>query len=281
MANFNEKINCGIEYILNSQGFRLYKSGTIKEFARMIHDDLYLRTNTYRLFIQYKTTHRAKKIAGRCFLWDNSHGDHMADPGNGIELRSLNDASKDDCEGFGNPRFDDVSAAIFISDEAKATGAAQLVAETAPESTNDEETTKHTAQGVFVYGDVQIDANDISKDKKHVLCTVSLCGSMVSFFRIPAEVFEHFFGLIPRKRKKPVQSETKSKCEQAVELMAVDLINDAKRKIESCKNLLDTNACQLERASDAIKLALMDIDDQKCELDDMLAKLNDTLRKLK
>ena len=52
-----------------------------------------------------------------------------------------------------------------------------------------------------------------------------------------------------------------------------DLINDAKRKIESCKNFLDTTACQLERAMDAIKLALMDIDDQKCELDDMLYKL--------
>lgn len=56
--------------------------------------------------------------------------------------------------------------------------------------------------------------------------------------------------------RKPVQTETKSKCEQAV-----DLINDAKRKIESCKNLLDTNAYKLERTSDAIKLALMEIDD--------------------
>lgn len=69
---------------------------------------------------------------------------------------------------------------------------------------------------------------------------------------------------------------TKNKCEQAVEL-----INEAKRNIESCKNLLDTNECQLERAMDAIKMALMDIEDQKCELRDMLAKLDDTLRKLK
>lgn len=44
---------------------------------------------------------------------------------------------------------------------------------------------------------------------------------------------------------------TKNKCEQAVEL-----INEAKRNIESCKNSLDTNECQLERAMDAIKLAL-------------------------
>ena len=74
---------------------------------------------------------------------------------------------------------------------------------------------------------------------------------------------------------------TKNKCVQAVELIAVELINEAKRNIESCKNSLDTNECQLERAMDAIKMALMDIEDQKCELRDMLAKLDDTLRKLK
>ena len=60
-----------------------------------------------------------------------------------------------------------------------------------------------------------------------------------------------------------------------------DLIEEAKRNIESCMNLLDTNECQLERAMDAIKEALMDIDDQKCDLIDMLSKLDDTLRKLK
>lgn len=250
MANFNEKVNRGIGYILNSQELFIYRTVTNKEFARMIHDDLYLLTNTYRLFIQYKTTHRAKKMAGRCFLWDNSHGEHMADPGNGIELRSINDASQDDCEGFGNPRFDGMESAIIITD-----------------------------RYVFVYGDVQIEADDISKDKKHVICTVSLCGSIVSFFRIPAEVFDSHFGLkenFPEQYAKPVQTETKSKCEQAVEL-----INEVKRNIESCKNLLDTNECQLERAMDAIKLALIDIEDQKYELGDMLSKLDDMLRKLK
>ena len=264
MANFNENVNRVIGYILKSKEFFIYRTLAIKEFARLIHDELYLLTNTYRLFIQYKTTHRVKKMAGRCFLWDNSHGDHMAEPGNGIELRSLNDASQDDCEGFCKPRFDGVSSAVLITDSY-----------------------------VFAHGDVQIEADDISKDKKHVICTVSLCGSIVSFFRIPTEVFDSHFGLkenFPDQYENvfekaedamPVQSETKSKCEQAVELMAVDLINDAKRKIELCKILLDTNARQLERASDAIKLVLMDIDDQKCELDDMLAKLDDTIRKLK
>lgn len=242
MTNFNENVNCFIGYILNSNEFRIYRTWAIKEFARMIHDELYLLTNTYRLFIQYKTTHRAKKLAGRCFLWDNSHGDHMADPGNGIELRSINDASQDDCEGFGNPRFDSIESAILIAD-----------------------------RYVIVHGDVQIEADSITKDKKHVVCTVSLCGSIVSFFRIPAEVFDRCFGLkenFTEQYEKQVEEEN-------------DLIEEAKRNVELCMNLLDTNECQLGRAMDAIKMALMDIEDQKCELSDMLAKLDDTLRKLK
>ena len=60
-----------------------------------------------------------------------------------------------------------------------------------------------------------------------------------------------------------------------------DLIEEAKRNIESCMNLLDTNECQLGRAMDAIKQALMDIEDQKCELVNILTKLDDALRKLK
>ena len=242
MANFNENAKCVIGYILNSQEFFIYRTGTIKEFARMIHDELYLLTNTYRLFIQYKTTHRAKKMAGRCFLWDNSHGDHIADPGNGIELRSINDASQDDCEGFCRPRFDGVSSAILIADSY-----------------------------VFAYGDVQIEAHDITQDKKHVICIVSLCGFIVSFFRIPAQTFDRVFGLkenFPERYEKQVEEEN-------------DLIEEAKRNIESCMNLLDTHECQLERAMDAIKAALMDIEDQKCESVVMLSKLDNSLRKLK
>ena len=220
MANFNEKVKRGIGYILNSQEFFIYKAGTIKEFARMIHDELYLLTNTYRLFIQYKTTHRVKRMAGRCFLWDNSHGDHMADPGNGIELRSLNDASQDDCEGFCNPRFDGVSSAILIAD-----------------------------RYVFVYGDVQIEADDITKDKEHVICTVSLCGFIVSCFRIPAEVFDRCFGLkenFPDLYEKPVQEKN-------------DLIEEAKRNVELCKNLLYLTKQVIDRAVDLMQDAIRDL----------------------
>lgn len=200
----------------------------------MIHDELYLLTNTYRLFIQYKTTHRAKKMAGRCFLWDNSHGDNMGDPGNGIELRSLNDASQDDCEGFCNPRFDGMESAILITD-----------------------------RYVFMYGDVQIEADDITQDKKHVICTVSLCGSIVSFFRIPAEVFDRVFGLkenFPKQSEKQVEEEN-------------NLIEEAKRNVESCKDSLCSTNRIIERAFDLIKCALIDIEDMKFELDDILDKL--------
>ena len=252
MANFNENVNCVIGYILNSKEFFIYRTWGIKEFARMIHDELYLLTNTYRLFIQYKTTHRVKKVAGRCFLWDNSHGDHMADPGNGIELRSINDASQYDCEGFGNPRFDAVSAAVFITD-----------------------------QCVFVYGDVKISVYDISRDKKHVICTVSLCGFIVSIFRIPAEVFDRCFGLkenFPEQYEKQVEEKN-------------DLIEEAKRTVELCKNLLYLTKQVIDRSVDLmqgaiieiedrsdqdvelIQGALIDIEGRKRELDDTLYKL--------
>ena len=249
MANFNEKVNFGIGYIMDSQEFFIYRTGTNKEFARMIHDDLYLRTNAYRLFIRYKITHRVKKLAGRCFLWDNSHGDHMADPGNGIELRSINDASQDDCEGFGNPRFDAVSAAIFITD-----------------------------QRVFVYGDTWIDA--VSLKKEYVVCDAFVCGRLGGTFKIPSEVFDRLFGL---KENFPIQyDEIFGKTEDAKPVQEEnDLIEEAKRNIESCMDLLDTHECQLERAMDAIKMALMDIEDQKCELAVMLSKLDNTLRILK
>ena len=96
--------------------------------------------------------------------------------------------------------------------------------------------------------------------------------SIVPCFRIPAEVFEHFFGL---KENFPKQYEKVfGKTEDAKPVQEEnDLIEEAKRNIESCMNLLDTHECQLERAMDAIKLALIDIEDQKCELSDMLRKL--------
>ena len=155
----------------------------------------------------------------------------------------------DSNEYFGDPVFDSIAGAIFITDKY-----------------------------VVTYGDTWIEAVEISGE--HVVCKAYVCGRFVSEFKIPAEVFDRLFGLKENfpdqyekvfgkaKEAKPVQEEN-------------DLIEEAKRNIESCWNLLDTNACQLERAMDAIKAALMDIEYQKCILGVMLAKLEDTLRKLK
>lgn len=233
MANFNEKVNRDIGYILDSEEFFIYRTCAIKGFERMIRDELYLLTNTYRLFIQYKTTHRVKKMAGRCFLWDNSHGDHMADPGNGIELRSINDASQDDCEGFGNPIFDDVSAAIFITD-----------------------------QCVFAYGDTWIKAVEL--EEKHVVCNAYVCGCLVSQFRIPADVFDRCFGLeenFPGLYEKQVEEEN-------------DLIEKAKRNVESYIDSLCSTRQKVEQAAGLIQCALIDIEKRKRDLNIILSELN-------
>ena len=239
MANFKDKINSHEEFFLFDQDSKYFieRVGSMKMFERKYD---FLSTNAYRLFIQYKNTHRAKKMAGRCFLWDNSHEDNMAYPCNVIELRSLNDASQDDCEVFCKLRFDGMEAAIFITDHC-----------------------------VFMYGDTWFEAVDL--EEKHVVCNAYVCGRFVSEFRIPAEVFDRHFGL---KENFPEQYEKVfGKAEDAKPVQKEnDLIEEAKRNIESCMNLLDTNECQLERAMDAIKLALIDIEDRKRELGDMLRK---------
>lgn len=241
MANFKDKINSHEEFFLFDQDSKYFieRVGSMKMFERKY--DL-LSTNAYRLFIQYKNTHRAKKMAGRCFLWDNSHEDNMAYPCNGIELRSLNDASQDDCEVFCKLRFDGMEAAIFITDHC-----------------------------VFMYGDVQIEADDISRDKKHVICTVSLRGFIVSIFRIPAEVFDRLFGLnenFPKLDEKPVKKEK-------------DLIDEAKRNVELYIDSLYSTRQKVEQATGLIQGALIEIEERKHNLNIILSELNNTYYKLR
>lgn len=171
-----------------------------------VFDYPYMEDNYQSLHIEYKSTHRNAKIAGRSYFWTNDDEDL-----NGVECGK----PYGDDKGFGIPRFDGIESAVYIDDyeiilyngsveaeledeftvrlhifsggkeinetmisteefdnyfkldenflnydeifwesedepmtagdEAKATEAAQIVAETAPESTNDDETTKHTA----------------------------------------------------------------------------------------------------------------------------------------
>ena len=246
MANFNEKINSHQEFVLRDQKCdyfieRIGSMGRLKpEFDYNVHN---LKSG-YRLFIQYKYTCRIQKLAGRCFMWVRTSSTSYS-----IEVRILKCDSNEDFSYFGDPVFDSIAGAIFITDN-----------------------------GVVTYGDTWIDAVEISGE--HVVCNAYVCGLFVSKYRIPAEVFDRLFGL---KENFPEQYEKVfGKAEDATHVQEEnDLIEEAKRNIESCWNLLGTNACQLERAMDTIKCALIDIEDQKCELDDMLSKLDNTLRKLK
>ena len=242
MSNFNEKINSHKEFALrdtDSKYFieRIESMERLKlEFDYISH----LLESSYRLFIQYKDTYRVQKMAARCFMWSCT-----LNTKDGCNVRNLclDRDGNEDLDNFGNPRFEYISGAALISDK-----------------------------GVYTYGDTWFMTDGI--EKNHILCKAYICGRFVSEFRIPSEAFDRLFGLnenFPKQYEKvfgkaedakPVQEEN-------------DLIEEAKRNIESCMNLLDTHECQLERAMDEIKVALMDIDEQKCELGVMLRKLKE------
>ena len=234
MANFNEKINCGTGFILRDQECDYFiQKSDSMEEFERNVECLHFRKDPYRLYIQYKDAHPVESMAGHCFRWEC-----VSPTRKRLNVRCL-DCDRNDY--FCDPRFDYITGAIFITDKY-----------------------------VVTYGDTWIEAVEIRG--KHVVCNAYVCGRFVSEFRIQAEVFDRLFGLkenFPDQYEKffgkvddakPVQEEN-------------DLIEEAKRNIESCMNLLDTHECQLERAMDEIKVALMDIEDQKRELDDMLDKL--------
>ena len=242
MANFNEKINWGAGFILRDQesNYFIQKSDSMEEFERNI-DCLQFRKDPYRLYIQYKDAHPVESLAGHCFRWEC-----VSEKRNLAIVRCLDCDSN---EYSGDPRFDYITGAIFITDKY-----------------------------VVTYGDTWIDAAILKKE--YVVFKAYVCGRFVSEFRIPAEVFDRLFGLQENFPKQYEKVFGKTEDAQPVQEENA-LIEEAKRNIESCMNLLDTNACQLERAMDAIKEALMDIEDQKYELGVMLSKLDNTLRKLK
>ena len=187
-----------------------------------VFDYPYMEDNYQSLHIEYKSTHRNAKIAGRSYFWTNDDEDL-----NGVECGK----PYGDDKGFGIPRFDGIESAVYMDDyeiilyngnveaeledeftvrlhifaggkeinetmisteefdnyfkldenflnydeifwesedepmteedEAKATEAAQIVAETSPESTDDEETTKHTAN-VENASELTIDETDMT-----------------------------------------------------------------------------------------------------------------------
>ena len=229
MANFNEKINWGTGHVLSVRDYFIYRSDSTKIFEQLVDSNLYFRKNAYRLCIQYKDTHHVENVAGRCFMWNCASA-----TSNSVEVRILNCDSNEDFSYFGyfgDPTFDSIAGAIFITDKC-----------------------------VVTYGDTWIDAVEISGE--YVVCNAYVCGLFVSEFRIPAEVFDRHFGLkenFPKQYEKQVEEEN-------------DLIEEAKRNVELCKNSLYSAKQMIEQIIDLAKCALIDIEDREFELDDALYK---------
>ena len=239
MANFNEKINSHKElFLLDSEDYVIKRVATMDMLeSEFDYNMRYLKID-YRLFIQYKDTCRAQEMAGRCCMWSctsNARG--------GGDVRNLcldRDGNKD-LDNFGNPKFDYIAGAVLITDKY-----------------------------VLTYGDTWFEAVDL--EEKHVVCKAYVCGRFVSEFRIPAETFDRLFGL---KENFPEQYEKVfGKTEDAKPVQEEnDLIEEAKRNVELCKDSLSSTKQTIERLIDLAKCALIDIEDREFELDDMFSKL--------
>ena len=130
-----------------------YRVKTLRGFERIIRDLLERHEKPYRLFISYKCRHRVKKVAGRCFMWDETE-----ETRNGIDVESGE-------QGFGKPRFDGVWAALFITDECVVSfGDARLIAD-----------------------------EEVGRCEKDVLCTMYLRGRLAEQFKMRREIFNRVF----------------------------------------------------------------------------------------
>ena len=139
-----------MRFAYNSETTCFYRVKTLRGFERIIRER---HEKPYRLFISYKDRHRVKRMADRCFMWDETE-----ETRNGIDVESGE-------QGFGKPRFDGVWAALFITgDGIVAFGDARLIAE-----------------------------RGIGKSEKDVLCTVYLRGRLAEQFEIRWEIFNRIF----------------------------------------------------------------------------------------
>lgn len=142
-----------MRFTYNSDKVAMYRVKTLRGFERMIRDLLERHEKPYRLFISYKCRHRIKKVAGRVFMWDETE-----ETRNGIDVESGE-------QGFGEPRFDGVWAALFI-----------------------------TGECVVAFGDARLIAeNGIGKSGKDVLCTVYLRGRLAEQFEMRWDIFDRIF----------------------------------------------------------------------------------------
>ena len=126
---------------------------TLRGFERIIRPILEHHEKQYRLYISYKCRHRIKKVSGRLFMWDETE-----ETRDGIDVESGE-------QGFGEPRFDGVWAALFITDEC-----------------------------VVAFGDARLIAEEeVGRGRKDILCTVYLRGRLAEQFKIPADAVDRIF----------------------------------------------------------------------------------------
>ena len=142
-----------MRFVYNSDQPAMYRVKTLRGFERIIKDLLERRQKPYRLFISYKCSHRVKKLADRCFMWDETE-----ETRNGIDLESGE-------QGFGDPRFDGVWAALLI-----------------------------TEAGIVAFGDARLIAEEeIGRGVKDIPCTVYLRGRLTEQFKMRRKIFDRIF----------------------------------------------------------------------------------------
>ena len=149
-----------MKFVYNSDQVAMYRVKTLRGFERIIRDQLEHHEKPYRLFIRYKNMHRIKKVAGRLFMWDETE-----ETRNGIDVDSGE-------QGFGEPRFDGVWAALFITDEC-----------------------------VLMFGDAIIIAEEeIGRVEEEILCRVYLRGRLAEKFKMRRTIFLRIFarGLVEK-----------------------------------------------------------------------------------
>ena len=142
-----------MRFTYNSDQSVMYRVKTLRGFERIIRAILEGYEKPYRLFISYKNRHRVKKVAGRLFMWDETE-----ETRNGIDVESGE-------QGFGEPRFDGVWAALFITDEC-----------------------------VVAFGDARLIAEEeIGRGGKDMLCRVYLRGRLAEQFKMRRKIFDRIF----------------------------------------------------------------------------------------
>ena len=142
-----------MRFTYNSDQVAMYRVKTLRGFERIIRDILERDKKPYRLFISYKCRHRVKKVAGRLCMWDETE-----ETRNGIDVESGE-------QGFGEPRFDGVWAALFITDEC-----------------------------IVAFGDARLIADEeIGRGEKEILCRVYLRGRLAEQFKMRRKIFLRIF----------------------------------------------------------------------------------------